>query len=215
MWSANSKPKGKSNSTPAQLKKMKWSDSILLSHPVRDVRLLSRAPLQDWQTHVHDREQAACERGRREGERSLSEQLLKQRSDVAALQQGVLTSLSNAVPQVIRETEQMLIELALEAARKVVAGIPVTVELIEAVVREAVGQIEGSTEITVQLHPDDLALLRAHNSPALRESPEAGPVRFASSSEVTRGGALVQTRFGLIDARRETKLEQLKESLKA
>ena len=193
---------------------MKWSDSILLNHPVRDVRLLHQAPQQDWQVHVHDREQAAYERGRREGERSLGEQLLRQRNDIAAVQQGVLNSLGNAVPQVIRETEQMLIELALEAARKVVAGIPIGVELVEAVVREVVGQVEGTTEITVQLHPEDLALLRKNSSPVLSEAPESGTLRFVSSSEVTRGGALVQTRFGLIDARRETKLEQLADSLK-
>lgn len=194
---------------------MKWSDAILLNHPVRDVRLLVQAPAQDWQVHVRDREQAAYERGRRDGERALSEQLLQQRTDMAAVQQGVLNSLRQAVPQVVRETEQTLLELTLEAARKVVAGLPIDVALVEAVVREAVGQVEDSAEITVHLHPDDLALLRKHSSPVLTGSPDTGSVRFASSSEVTRGGALVQTRFGLIDARRETKLEQIQESLNA
>jgi len=34
-----------------------------------------------------------------------------------------------------------------------------------------------------------------------------------ASSEVSRGGCLIQTRFGLVDARRETKLEQLQQTL--
>ena len=192
---------------------MKWSDTIRLSHPVRDVRLLTQAPAQDWQVHVHDREQGAYERGRRDGERLLSEQLLQQRTEIAALQQGVLNSLRQTVPQVIRETEQALMELAVEAVRKVVAGLPVSVELVEAVVREAIAQLEDATEITVQLHPDDLALLRKHNSAALTSPPDGGSLRFVGSKEVTRGGVLLQTRFGLIDARRETKMEQIKETL--
>jgi flagellar biosynthesis/type III secretory pathway protein FliH len=43
--------------------------------------------------------------------------------------------------------------------------------------------------------------------------PETGPIRFAASSEVTRGGCTVRTRFGLLDARRETKIEQMRQSL--
>jgi flagellar biosynthesis/type III secretory pathway protein FliH len=39
-------------------------------------------------------------------------------------------------------------------------------------------------------------------------------VELISSTEVSRGGCVVQTRFGVIDARRETKLELLQESLK-
>jgi flagellar biosynthesis/type III secretory pathway protein FliH len=38
-------------------------------------------------------------------------------------------------------------------------------------------------------------------------------VRFQPSPEVTPGGCLVQTRFGVIDARRETKLELIRQSL--
>jgi flagellar biosynthesis/type III secretory pathway protein FliH len=38
-------------------------------------------------------------------------------------------------------------------------------------------------------------------------------VRFHDSAQVSRAGCLVQTRFGAIDARRETKLEAIRQSL--
>ena len=192
---------------------MKWSDSIIFALPLRDVRLLAEAPAQNWNDFLRDREQAAYERGRQEGENALSEQLLRQRNETVELQSGVLQSLRGAVSQVIQESESALIELALEAAQKIVAGMPVTVEMVETVVKEALKQAEGSTEITVQLHADDLALLRSHDAALLNGSPDTGPLRFAPSSEVTRGGCLVQTRFGMIDARRETKLGQLHHAL--
>jgi flagellar biosynthesis/type III secretory pathway protein FliH len=119
---------------------------------------------------------------------------LQQRNEMVELQNGVVASLRLTVPQVVNETESTLINLALESAQKIIAGMPVSAEMIEAVVREAVREIEDAAEITIQLHPEDLALLRKHNSPL-------------------RGGCIVQTRFGLIDARRETKLEQLRQIL--
>ncbi len=117
------------------------------------------------------------------------------------------------VPQVVQEAESALISLALEAAQKFVAGLPIDAQLIEAVVRDALRQVEDTAEIIIQLHPDDLALLRQHNSPVLTGLPETGPLRFAGSPDVTRGGCIVQTRFGLVDARRETKMEQLRQVL--
>jgi len=180
---------------------------------MRDVRLLTQAPAQDWQDYLREREQAAYERGRQAGERALSEQLLQQRNETVELQRGILQSLQRVVPQVIQEAETSLIALALAAAQKIVAGMPITSEMLEAVVREALRQAEDTAEIIIQLHPDDLALLRKHNASVLDGLPETGPLRFTGSAEVTRGGCIVQTRFGLIDARRETKLEQLRQTL--
>jgi flagellar assembly protein FliH len=192
---------------------MKWSDSIPFRHPLRGVRLLTQAPGQDWEEHLREREQAAYERGRRDGERALGEQLLQQRNETVELQKGILDSLRRVVPQVVQEAEAALLNLALDAAQKVVAGLPINVELIEAVVREGLRQVEDTAEIVIQLHPEDLALLRQHNAPILNGLPETGPLRFTGSTEVTRGGCIVQTRFGLVDARRETKMEQLRQAL--
>jgi len=192
---------------------MKWADTILFDQPLQDVRLLAGAPTQDWQQFLRDREQAAFEEGRRAGESALSEQLLRQRNDTIELQRGILSSLQTTLPKVAHEAETALIELALEAAKKIVAGMPVDVAMVESTVREALRQAEDSAEIVIQLHPDDLALLRQHQAEILNGLPDSGPMRFSHSSEVGRGGCVIQTRFGLIDARRETKIEQLRQSL--
>jgi len=59
-----------------------------------------------------DREQAAYERGRLDGEKALNERLMQQRNELLELQQGVLKSLQQAVPQVMRDCEQALTALA-------------------------------------------------------------------------------------------------------
>jgi len=192
---------------------MKWSDTILFNQPLREVSCLVGAPAQAWDDLLHEREEAAYQRGRHDGENALSEQLIQQRAEIAELQRGILESLSRAVPQVIKESENALVSLALEAAGRIVAGLPISPELVEGVIREALRQAEDDAEITVKLHSEDLALLRKHDSKILNGLPDAGPLRFVTSSDVTRGGCIVQTRFGLIDARREVKLEQLSQTV--
>jgi flagellar assembly protein FliH len=194
---------------------MKWPERIRLHQPLRSVRVANPASSAEWEERLRDGEKAAYERGRLDGERALSEQLLRQRTELLELHRGAVDSLRRAVPQVVQQTESALIALALEAARRFVSNLPVSPEMVEAVVREAVAQAQEASEFHIYLHADDLALLKQHNSALLTPSLEAGRMHFQASAEVTRGGCLVQTRFGVIDARRETKLQQIERALSA
>jgi len=193
---------------------MNWSETLTLTQPLRDVRPLTPVPALEAEHRLREAEATAYERGRHDAEKALREQLLQQRSELLELHQGVVDSLRQAVSQVVTETEDALLNLALEAARRLVAGLPVTATMVEAVVREALSHVEDNAEIKVHLHADDLALLRKHASPLLNGTSDTGSLRFVTSTEIARGDCLVQTRFGLLDARRETKLEQLRQSLK-
>ena len=192
---------------------MKWSKTIELSGPLADVRLLKGAPTQDWEALMRQREEAAHARGRREGESALNAQLIQQRTEIVELQRGILQSLRAAIPQVVQESETAVIELALEAAGRIVAGLPIDSQMVGAVVREALSQTKETAEILVQLHPADLALIQKHGGGEVEGEPDGAPLRFAASNEVSRGGCVLQTRFGVIDARREVKLEQLRQSV--
>jgi flagellar assembly protein FliH len=213
-----------------------WSETIILSKPLRDVRLVgaqlaSECPtITGAQTDVSQRVQApipapvlvpqnqdqlhaAYDRGRIDGEKSVSEQLIKQRAEMNELFQGIMTSMSQAVPQVVRDTENMLVSLALEVAQKLVAEMPISAEMVEAAIQDALGQVEGTAQVTVRLHPADLEILQKSSSSLLENSQGTTEFRFLGSPEVSRGGCLVQTRFGIVDARRETKFDLLKRNL--
>jgi flagellar biosynthesis/type III secretory pathway protein FliH len=145
----------------------------------------------------------------------LSLQLFQQRAEVHEMMSGVLNSLRQAVPQVVRETENAMIALSLSVAQKLVGGLPISAAMVEEVVRDALAQIEGTAQFTVRLHPADLALLQQSGSPLLADSDGAKEFRFLAATEVSRGGCLVQTQFGTVDARRETKIELLQRTLTA
>ena len=192
-----------------------WSETITLPKPLRDVLLaVPKSPAVPAAAKPGpDPWQSSYDLGRIDGEKALSEQLLKQRAEMHELFQGLLTSLRQAVPQVIRDTENMVVSLALEVAQKLVANMPVSAGMVEAAVQDALGQVEGTAQVTVRLHPADLELLQNSHSSLLVSGEGANDFRFLGSPEVTRGGCLVQTRFGMVDARRETKFDLLKRSL--
>lgn len=177
------------------------TETLQLAQSPRDVRLTTEEEM--------TLEQSAYERGRRDAETTLNQLLLDQRLELVEALQNTLVSLRRAMPRVIEDSRQQLVSLALEVAYKLTAGIPVSAEMVDAAVRDALAHAGQATECTVYLHPDDLALLRQLEASAL---PTTG-VTFESSGEVTRGGCLVKTKFGVIDARRETKLEQLQKTL--
>lgn len=201
--------------------------TLRCSQPLRDAQLLQRhrdsftttAPAGEaapvpapGAAALDELLKASYERGRMDAEKSLRQQLLEQRVELQRLFQGALTALQQAVPQVVRDTEQAMITLAFEIARKLVGELPISARMVEASVRDALAQIEGTAEFDVRLHPADLDLLREAGSPLL-QSEGGHRVRFQAAPELTRGGCLVQTRFGVIDARRETKFDLLKQSL--
>jgi flagellar assembly protein FliH len=189
-----------------------WCETLRLKAPLRDVRWGTPVSEETLAQQRHERERGIFEQGRLEGEKALGAQLVRQRAELQEVQNGVLESLRQVVPKVAAGCERALVELALETARKLVAGLPVSAEMVEAAVREAVDQVEEATEFYVHLQADDLELLRRVNSPMLL--PGGGDrLHFRPSPEVTRGGCVVHTRFGVVDARRETKFELLRESL--
>ena len=183
------------------------------SAPVVGVKLAIPRPPEELEAIIAQREREAFERGRLEAERSLREQLLQQRNDMQNLQMGVVASLRNAIPEVARVTEEALIGLAMDTARRLVAGLEVTPGMVEAAVREALAQAEQTGRITVLLHPEDLALVEKVNCPLMSEEVGGEAVRFQASPIVGRGGCIVQTDFGSLDARRETKFELLKQAV--
>jgi len=151
--------------------------------------------------------------GHQEGERSLTDQLLQQRNEFTQLQAGVIGSLQEALTGLMRNCENELVDLALETAHKLVGDASISREMVEAAVNEALSNAEGTQEMTVLLNRQDLELQEQNESPLLANDDQTRRLAFKPSEEVTRGGCIIKTQFGSIDARRETKFALLKESI--
>ena len=173
----------------------------------------AHSPSQATSPEMEQRIRDAREEGRQEGERQLGEQLIQQRTEMQQLLDGVVTPLRQAVGQVMRDAEQAVTSLALDIAQKLVADLPITPEMVAGVVKDALMQVEESAEFHVRLSAADLELLQRSGSQLATGQFNGSLVHFHAAPDVSRGGCIVQTRFGVIDARRETKIELLRNSL--
>ena len=94
-------------------------------------------------------------------------------------------------------------------------GLPISTKIVEAAIQDALGHCENDAEVAVHLNPEDLKLLKEAGSDLMSDSPHQRRVRYMKDEEVSRGGCLVETSYGLIDGRRETRERLLREAVDA
>jgi flagellar biosynthesis/type III secretory pathway protein FliH len=186
-----------------------WPDTLRLSQPLRGVKLTAPTWSAELEIRIQERERAATERGRAEAQKLFGEQVIRQRTELLALQDGILGALKDAIPGVVRDCENHLATLALEVARKLVDDLPVTAEMVNASISAAMRQVEESAHYSIFVNPEDLKLLQSTTSSILGVN-DSRQIKVTASAEVTRGGCIVETPFGRVDARRETKYDLLK-----
>lgn len=188
-----------------------WRETILFAQAPRCAEVTASWPA-DLERRIQERERVAAEQGRAEAQHLFSQQLVEQRQQLIALQEGILGALKDSIPGVIRDCETHLAALALEVARKLVDGMPVTADMIDAAISSAMRQVEESSHYTIFINPADLQLLQSASS-AILGANDTRKITITATNEVSRGGCIVETPFGRVDARRGTKFELLKAAL--
>lgn len=148
----------------------------------------------------------AYARGRADGERAA-------RATLDSMLANAMQALDDAVQSVqlhesrwVGNAEENVAALAVIVARHIVQReIDLEPTLVASLVRQALEQYPVDQEITVRLHPEDLAACRGaitHDAGAART------VRWIADASVMRGGCLAEGRERIIDGRVDTALER-------
>ena len=193
---------------------------------LKDIRIAGESsPLQQIEVVPREdlklTEQAAYERGKKDAEATLQSQLEVMKTEYATEQQQKLADffkniqddLGGQVPRMLQSLEKHVINLAADIAMKIVAGTPVDKSMVETVVKDALAKAEKDTDVVVLLNEADLELLSQADSELLQRTHGSSEVVFKASPEVSRGGCLLETRYGMVDARIETKADVLKKAV--
>ena len=112
--------------------------------------------------------------------------------------------------------EAHAVDLALFLAEKVIGGaLAVQPELVVEAVRGALRGIVERERITVLVHPEDLELVRDAMDGLRTRLGGIEHCEVQAERRVSRGGAVVRTPDGDVDARVETKLQRAREVVEA
>jgi flagellar assembly protein FliH len=86
-------------------------------------------------------------------------------------------------------------------------------ETVVDMIREALQLAAGSPQITLRLNPLDLDQLNANGNDIIERLSRVGETALTPDESVSRGGCLIETRQGIIDARIETQLARIVDEL--
>lgn len=155
--------------------------------------------------------QEAYRRGIDDARAAADQQMVEFRADVEQLNDGVLQKLSGLEPVLVGQVREALPSLAIEIARRLLAGYEPPPEIVSRLCEEALSELfpeRDNLELVVsQRDADFLAKL---NPDWMVRYPG---LRIRVENTLGPGDCQVRSRFGLTDARQQTKLTALAHSL--
>ena len=116
--------------------------------------------------------------------------------------------------EILAETEQQIVDLVLLIARKVVKVISENQRnVVVSNVVQALRKVKGRGDVVVRVNVDDLKLATEHSKDFIRLMESVKGITVIEDSSVDRGGCIIETEFGEIDARISSQLAELEQKI--
>ena len=162
------------------------------------------------QLKVSEIEKEAYEKGFAEGQKAGSE--VGEKMAEATLQQyaASLNALNSLRSELFATSEREIIRLALEIARKIIKReVAIDEELILALVKVALARVADQALITVRVNPKDHHAIERHHAATPETAALSESVKLVEDPLIARGGCIIETESGTIDARIEEQLREI------
>ncbi|MBN2125237.1 MAG: hypothetical protein JW821_13150 [Deltaproteobacteria bacterium] len=153
--------------------------------------------------------QKGFEQGRKDGQ-ALENRQMEER----ARQMEILFSeLTNCKAQLYEEAEEELLRLSLLLAKKIVREeIRTQGSVVQRVLRDAITFLADRGRIRIRIHPEDMEEVR-DLLPELASRSKGGQFQVTEDRAIERGGCLLETGFGRINATVQDQLAVLEEEM--
>lgn len=117
--------------------------------------------------------------------------------------------------RIIDESESLIVDLILNIVRKVVRSITETQkETVVDTIMKALSKLKTSADVTLRVNFDDAALTTEHMKQFLKKIEKAKSITVIEDSSVDRGGCIVETDYGSIDARISSQLREIEDKIR-
>lgn len=162
--------------------------------------------------------------GLRDAERLIQEQAAQIATRTTAEKlKTVLPALEHAACELAGERERWIeewqstaVRLAVSIAEKILhRELALRPESAYAAATAALDLAVGSPRIELRMHPSDVESAEQYGQQVLRALAACGEARLVADESITRGGCVVRTTHGTVDARLETQLERIATELTA
>ncbi len=126
----------------------------------------------------------------------------------------ILEGVMNRREEILQETEQQIVELVLLMSRKVVKIMSDNQkQVVMANVLQALKKVKGRGDVTIHVNFEDAKLTTDHISDFIKQVENIKGITVIEDSSVDKGGCIVETDFGAIDARISSQLTELENKI--
>ncbi len=192
---------------------MSFAKLIAFDRPLAGVAWPGQIARPMTESDIAARCQQAYHAGADAARAAADQQIVDLRSEMAQMSEGVFKQLQTVESGLLAQLHDSLPQLALEIARRLLAGYEPPAEVVERLWREALEQLYPEREnLELSLAPEDAQLLESVNPDWRQRYPG---LRVRPDPTLRRGDSVVRSRFGLTDARQATKLAALEHALNA
>jgi flagellar assembly protein FliH len=127
-----------------------------------------------------------------------------------------LLELERVKKEICFNAEKETVELALAIAKKIVGHeVSVNNELVLKVVKEALKKVADHDRITIRINPSDFQICRDAKFQLSDLTDNNESISFEEDDKIDRGGCVIETNLGDIDARIQKQLRVVEETFKS
>ncbi|MBT9175404.1 MAG: Yop proteins translocation protein L [candidate division WS2 bacterium] len=114
----------------------------------------------------------------------------------------------------LARNEEEILELSISVAKKIIGEeIATNKKVIFSVIKSAVDKLKERDKITLRVNPADLETINQFKEKVMYLQSKVSEVQYLSDESVEKGGVLVETSYGIIDATVDSQIKELKKTL--
>lgn len=155
-------------------------------------------------------EKAGFENGFRQGEKAGQEAAERKLETLMKRYADGLLEIGKLKPALYKQVETEVVKLSLEVAKKIVhREVSVDREIIQTLVRVALGHVAVKSPVTVHLHPEDYSFVLEQRTAAAKTGESGQEIVLLADKSIERGGCFIETECGDVDARISEKFREV------
>jgi flagellar assembly protein FliH len=165
-------------------------------------------------SRVEAAERDAAKKGREDGREEGYKEGVAEAERLVGRLHVILDRAMDKRAEILAETETQVIELVLLVAKKVVKVISENQKsVVVQNIQQALRKLKTKSDVIVRVNLADLQLATEHVKDFVQMTENAKKLQIVEDSTVDRGGCVIETDFGEIDARIASQLNELEEKI--
>lgn len=116
--------------------------------------------------------------------------------------------------QILKSSQHDVLNLAFKIAEKIIGKqLQMDQNLIMDIVAQALQAVRQSRQITIRVNPEDAKILKANREGFVQALGTGRVVDFVEDKKIERGGCIIESEIGIVEAQLQTQLDRLRKVL--